>query len=78
MGILYSNHWHNIIECFSEANWAGSKEDRSSTSEYCVFVKGNLISWKSKNRVLSLDLVQSLNIEQSHSPCVRLCGFINS
>ena len=42
-GILYSNHGHNRIECFFDANWAGSKEDMRSTSGYCVFVGGNLV-----------------------------------
>ena len=31
-GILYSNHEHNRIECFSDTYWAGSKEDMRSTS----------------------------------------------
>ena len=31
-----------------------------------------------RNILLSLDLVQSLNIERWHNPCVRLFGFINS
>ena len=26
-GILYSNHGHNRIECFTNADWAGSKEE---------------------------------------------------
>ena len=47
-GILYSNHGHNKIECFSDANWAGSKEAERSTSGYHVFVRRNLIAWKSK------------------------------
>ena len=47
-GILYSNHGHNRVECFTDTDWAGSKEDRRSTSGYCVFVSGNLVSWKSK------------------------------
>ena len=48
--ILYSNHGHNKIECFTYANWAGSKEDRRSTLGYYVFVGGNLVSWKSKKQ----------------------------
>ena len=47
-GILYSNHEHNILECLTYADWAGSKEDIRSTLGYCVFVGGNLVSWKSK------------------------------
>ena len=52
--ILYSNHGHNIIECFIDADWAGSKEDGRSTAGYCVFIGGNLVLWKSKKqRVVS-------------------------
>ena len=51
-GILYSNHVHNKIECFTDADWAGSKEDMRSTSDYFVFVGGNLISWKTKKQVV--------------------------
>ena len=47
-GILYSYHGHNRLECFTNVDWAGSKEDRRSTIGYCVFVGGNLVSWKSK------------------------------
>ena len=48
--ILYSNHGHNKIKCFSDADWVGSKEDRRSTLGYYVFVGGNLVSWKSKKQ----------------------------
>ncbi|XP_062100044.1 uncharacterized mitochondrial protein AtMg00810-like [Humulus lupulus] len=34
------------------ANWAGSKVDRRSTSGYCIFVGGNLVSWKSKKQTI--------------------------
>ena len=57
-GILYCNHGHNRVECFTDADWAGSKEDRRSTSGYCVFVGGNLVSWG-----LFPVQVQSQNIE---------------
>ena len=49
-GILYSNHGHNRVECFTDVDWAGSKEDRRSTSGYSVFVGGNLVSWKSNKQ----------------------------
>ncbi|XP_065880880.1 retrovirus-related Pol polyprotein from transposon TNT 1-94 isoform X1 [Euphorbia lathyris] len=49
-GLLYKNYGHTQIECFSDADWAGDKDDRRSTTGYCVFVGGNLISWKSKKQ----------------------------
>ena len=49
-GILYKKHEHTRIECFFYLDWAGSKEDRRSTLGYCVFFRGNLISWKSKKQ----------------------------
>ena len=59
-GILYKKHGHTRIECFSDANWVGSKEDRRSSSGYCVFFGGNLISWKSKKQsVVSRSSVES-------------------
>ena len=48
--ILYSNHGHNRVERFTDASWAWSKEDRRSTFGYCVFVGGNIVSWKSKKQ----------------------------
>ena len=49
-GILCNNHGHNRLECFTDADWVGFKEDRRSTLGYCVFVGGNLVSWKSKKQ----------------------------
>ncbi|RVW64388.1 Retrovirus-related Pol polyprotein from transposon RE1 [Vitis vinifera] len=34
LGIIYSSQGHTRIECFSNADWAGSKFDRRSTTEY--------------------------------------------
>ena len=69
-GILYSNHEHNRVECFTNADWAGSKEDRRSTSGYCVFVGGNLVSWKSKKQeVVSRSSVESEYIAMAQSVC---------
>ena len=35
-GILYNNHKHNRLECFTDADWVGYKEDRRSTTDYCL------------------------------------------
>ncbi|XP_062109912.1 uncharacterized mitochondrial protein AtMg00810-like [Humulus lupulus] len=49
-GIMYADHGHTHIECFSDENWAGSKVDRRSTSGYCIVVGENFVSWKSKKQ----------------------------
>ena len=53
-GILYSNHGHNRLECLTDADWVGYKEDSRSTSGYYVFVEGNLVSWKSKKQSVAV------------------------
>ena len=69
-GILYSNHGHNKVECFTDTDWARSKEDRRSTSGYCVFVGGNLVSWKSKKQgVVSHSSAESKYRAMTQSVC---------
>ena len=69
-GILYSNHGHNRIECFTDANWAGSKENRRSITGYYVFVGGNLVSWKSKEQnVVSRSSAESEYRAMTQSAC---------
>ena len=40
-----SNNFH--LSAFSDADWAGNLDDRSSTTAYIVYLGGNPISWKS-------------------------------
>ncbi|RVW65371.1 Retrovirus-related Pol polyprotein from transposon RE2 [Vitis vinifera] len=49
-GVLYENRGHTQVIGYTDADWAGSPTDRRSTSRYCVFIGGNLISWKSKKQ----------------------------
>ncbi|RVW51698.1 Retrovirus-related Pol polyprotein from transposon RE1 [Vitis vinifera] len=46
--ISFPNRGHIQVVGYTDADWAGSPTDRCSTSGYCVFIGGNLISWKSK------------------------------
>ena len=43
-GLFFAKHDHLRVEAFTDANWAGSITDRRSTSDYCTFVGGNLVT----------------------------------
>lgn len=36
------------MEIFTDTDWMGAIEDRRSTTSYCTFVWGILVSWRSK------------------------------
>jgi hypothetical protein len=40
------------IQAFSNADWAGSRDDRHSTGSYCIFLGKNLISWSCKKQAI--------------------------
>jgi len=39
-----------IITGYCDADWGGDKNDRKSTTGYCVFINNNLISWNTKKQ----------------------------
>ncbi|KAL0544327.1 hypothetical protein IC582_019440 [Cucumis melo] len=68
--ILYKDHGHMRGECFSDVDWTESQEDRRLTSGYCVFIDGNLVSWKSKKQnVVSRSSVESEYRAMAQSVC---------
>ncbi|PRQ42655.1 putative RNA-directed DNA polymerase [Rosa chinensis] len=49
-GLLFAKKDKLIVEGYTDADWAGSKVDRRSTSGYFTFVGGNLVTWRSKKQ----------------------------
>ena len=49
-GLFFQRTTKKEIEIFSDTDWAGSVTDRRSTSGYCSFVWGNLVTWRSKKQ----------------------------
>ncbi|XP_019053156.1 PREDICTED: uncharacterized protein LOC109114639 [Nelumbo nucifera] len=41
---------HMKVEVYTNANWVGYVDDKKSTSGYCAFVWGNLVTWRSKKQ----------------------------
>ncbi|XP_028802411.1 uncharacterized protein LOC114757504 [Neltuma alba] len=69
-GILYRNHGHTDIECFCDADHGGSKATRRSTTEYCVFVGGNLVS----RRIKKQNMVSQSSADAEYRAMAQLCA----
>ena len=49
-GLLFEDRGHLEVEVYTDDDWAVSVTDRRSTSGYCTFVGGNLVTWRSKKQ----------------------------
>ena len=47
-GILFKKDARLVLEAYTDADYAGSPVDRRSTSGYCIFLGGNVVTWRSK------------------------------
>ncbi|KAA3458615.1 Cysteine-rich RLK (RECEPTOR-like protein kinase) 8 [Gossypium australe] len=50
-GILFKKNKGLLIEAYIDADYASSVVDRKSTSRYCTFLGGNLVTWRSKKQL---------------------------
>lgn len=69
-GLFFEKNQRRDIEVFSDADWAGSVQDRRSTSGYCTFVWGNLVTWRSKKQsVVSRSSAEAEFRAMAHGIC---------
>ena len=47
---MYRKYEHVHISGYSDSSYAGDREDRKSTTGYCTFVGGNLVTWRGKKQ----------------------------
>lgn len=67
---LYFKNSNRDIEVYSDADWAGSVTDRKSTTGYCTFIWGNLVTWRSKKQtVVARSSVEAEFRAMSHGIC---------
>nr|GEX84758.1 putative RNA-directed DNA polymerase [Tanacetum cinerariifolium] len=59
-GVLFRSNGHLNIQMYTDADWAGDKENKRSTSGYFSLVGGNLVTWRSKKqKVVSLSIAEA-------------------
>ncbi|XP_022883644.1 uncharacterized protein LOC111400457 [Olea europaea var. sylvestris] len=49
-GLFFIKNSGRTIETFTDAEWASLVTDRRSTTGYCIFVWGNLVTWRNKKQ----------------------------
>ena len=49
-GILIKKNNTFALEAYTDADYGGSLVDRRSTTGYCTFLGGNLVTWRSKKQ----------------------------
>ena len=69
-GLLFKPQGHLQIEAYIGTNWAESIIDRRSTSRYCSFVGGNLVTWRSnKQKVVARSSAEAKFRVVAHGIC---------
>ncbi|KAL4376751.1 hypothetical protein GQ457_02G019310 [Hibiscus cannabinus] len=49
-GLFFTKNKDKHVQIFTYSSWASDLHDRRSTSGYCSFVWGNLVTWRSKKQ----------------------------
>jgi hypothetical protein len=46
-GLCFTRSGSSLLSAYSDADWAGTLDDRQSTGGFAIFLGSNLISWSS-------------------------------
>ena len=69
-GLYFKKNTSRDVKIFSDADWAGSVTDRRSTSGYCSYVWGNLVTRRSKKQsVVSRSSAEAEFRAMAHGIC---------
>ena len=49
-GLFFKKGDSKKVEIYMNVDWTGSTKDRKSTTDYCTYVWGNLVTWRSKKQ----------------------------
>ena len=67
-GLFFKKGDSKKVKIYTDANWAESAEDKRSTTNYCTYVWGNLVTWRSKKQsVIARSSVEA----EFQSSCTR-------
>ena len=53
-GLFFQKNVQQNIEAYIDMDWAGSITNQRSTSGFCTYVWGNLVTWRSKKQNMVL------------------------
>jgi len=69
-GLYLAKNSNRNLEVYTDADWAGSIIDRKSTTGYCSYVWGNLVTWRSKKQqVVARSSAEAKFRALSHGMC---------
>lgn len=73
-GTLNMKNSEFILEAYTEANYAGAPMDHRSTSGYCTFLGGNLMTWRNKKQnVVARSSAEAAFKAMAQGICELLC-----
>nr|GEZ33938.1 ribonuclease H-like domain-containing protein [Tanacetum cinerariifolium] len=73
LGIHFIKNFGMGLKAFSNADWAKCVVTRRSVIEYCVFLNDSYVSWKNKNKILSLNpQLKQISLHRDSNSAIKI------